>query len=116
MSQSHFVRRRAEEPIRMAHTTQHRAFRQRVMFWGAMCGNGTLPLIQVTGTMTSARYIAIIKGRLRTENIHTKQELNDRVQAIWWSQEVQDMCVRLASSMPRRVALCMKSKGGYVPY
>jgi hypothetical protein len=60
VSQSRFVRRRSEEPIRMAHTSQHRPF-LRVMFWGAMHGNGTLQLVQVNGMMTSARYVTILQ-------------------------------------------------------
>jgi transposase len=56
-AQAPFVRRGRGEPIRNEHTKQHRPFVLRVMFWGALCGNGPVALCQINGTMTSKKYV-----------------------------------------------------------
>lgn len=175
-----FVRRSHAEPVRMVHTTRHRPFLQRVMFWGAICGEGPVALVPINGTMTAPKYVAaleeyllpyldeqplsqqylfqhdnapshkaqrtlafletnavevlqdwppyspdlniienmwaFIKRKLRQENITTRQQLQTRVLDIWASPDIKEMCCRLASSMPKRIALCIRNKGGFVKY
>ena len=41
----------------MAHTIQHRPFLQRVMFWGAICGDGPIALASIDGTMNCRNYV-----------------------------------------------------------
>ena len=59
---------------------------------------------------------AFVKRKLRRENIETKDQLTAKMLEIWNSQETNDLCRRLAESMPRRIALCIKNKGGFVKY
>lgn len=179
-NQAPFVRRSPGEPIRISHTVQHRPFLQRVMFWGAICGEGTVALVPINGTMTANKYVdtlnenlvsfldeqplavhyvfqhdnapshkarltidflrenhiallkdwppyspdlniienmwAFVKRKLRRENIETMDQLTAKMLEIWNSQETNDLCRRLAESMPRRIALCIKNKGGFVKY
>jgi hypothetical protein len=58
--QSPFVRRSLDEPVRMSHTIQHRPFLQRIMFWGAISGNGPIALTSIDGTMNSTKYMHIL--------------------------------------------------------
>jgi hypothetical protein len=175
----HFVRHHKDHRIQMQHTTQHRPFLQRILFWGAIYGGGPLPLVPVNGTMTGLRYRSIlaenlvpfleeqplahhfmfqqdnapshtaaatmaflqnngveviqwppyspdlncienlwgfIKNKLSHENITTKEELIRRVQNIWQSQDMKDICYRMIHSMPRRIAMCIRNRGDYTKY
>jgi transposase len=164
----------------MSHTTHHRPFLQRLMFWGAICGSGPLSLVSINGTMSAQKYVntlehclvpfledqplseafvfmqdnapshkahltrnylvanavevlqgwppyspdlniienmwAFLKRKIKQENINSKEVLITRVQQIWDTPEVKDMCARLASSMPSRIAKCVQNKGGFIKY
>ena len=63
-AQSPFVRRSNEEPIRISHTRQHRPYLKRIMFWGAMCGDGPVALLPISGTMTAGKYIQTLNENL----------------------------------------------------
>jgi hypothetical protein len=150
------------------------------MFWGALCGNGPVAFLPVSGTMTATKYVAILdehllpflenqpllqryvfqqdnapshkardtvawlaangvdvldnwppyspdlnvienmwaflKTKIRRESITTKEILRARVQEIWSSPDIKDLCFRLTSSMPSRIAECIRNKGGYTKY
>ena len=165
----------------MCHTKSHRPFLQRIMFWGAICADGPIALVPVTGTMNATKYVnilqqhlvpfldaqplanqpykfqrdnapchkaqhtlayletehvkvldswppyspdlsiienmwAFLKMKLRRENITSKQQLQTRTMEIWASPEMKQLCSRLFSSMPTRIAKCIHSKGGYTKY
>jgi hypothetical protein len=57
-----------------------------------------------------------IKNKLSHENITTKEELIRRVQNIWQSQDMKDICYRMIHSMPRRIAMCIRNRGDYTKY
>jgi transposase len=62
--QSPFVRRDHHERVRMCHTTSFRPFLQRVMFWGAISGDGPVALVPITGTMTAMKYEETLENHL----------------------------------------------------
>jgi hypothetical protein len=61
---SMYVRRNSDSPIRDVHTTAHRPFLVKVMFWGCISRNGPGPLIPITGTVNAARYSDILENHL----------------------------------------------------
>lgn len=178
-SSSQYVRRASNEPIRLQHTTQHRPFLKRLMFWGAMSATGPVALVPVNGIMSAARYItilqeniieflenqplanhfvfqhdnapshkaqsttaflnanavdvlpwppyspdlspienmwAVVKRRIREQGCTSIEELSQRFAEIWSSPEMICMCRTLMDSMPRRIAMCIRNKGGYIKY
>jgi transposase len=56
-SRVQFVRRLRGTSITQAHTTSHRPFLQRVMFWSCISAAGPGPLIPIQGTMNATVYI-----------------------------------------------------------
>jgi hypothetical protein len=63
-AQARFVRRGLDEPVRLAHTTNHRPFLQRIMFWGAISGDGPIALAPIDGTMTAVKYVKTLETHL----------------------------------------------------
>jgi hypothetical protein len=59
---------------------------------------------------------AVLKNKIREENITTKVELLNKSQEIWTSDHMKNVCERLISSMTRRVKECITNKGGYTRY
>jgi transposase len=64
VAQSRFVRRTSDERIRDEHTRTHRAFVQRVLFWGCFSAAGPGPLINIHGTMKSGNYIQTVQDHM----------------------------------------------------
>jgi hypothetical protein len=58
----------------------------------------------------------VLKRKVREGGVCSIPELIDRVMQIWTSSEIKDVCESLVASMPRRVAKCIKSKGGYTKH
>jgi hypothetical protein len=58
----------------------------------------------------------IIKNKVREEGVASIEELIQKVLAIWASPETKAVCSTLMASMPKRIAMCIHSKGGYVKY
>ena len=59
---------------------------------------------------------AFLKNKVRRESVTTREDLEARVMEIWRSSEVKELCERLVTSMPRRIAGCIANKGGYIKY
>lgn len=62
---SQYVRREKKAPIRDAHTTSHRPYRQRLLFWGCFSGTGNHGcLVHQAGTMNAPKYIEVLRRNL----------------------------------------------------
>lgn len=61
VARSQYVRRLHGSPILDAHTASHRPFIQKVMFWGCVSQHGRGPLVVIDGTVTAAKYEAILQ-------------------------------------------------------
>jgi transposase len=60
---------------------------------------------------------AIIKQRLRSRDCTTKTKVIEAVVSIWFhDDEIKKMCQTLVFSMPERVAMVLRSKGGHIKY
>lgn len=60
-----YVRRYTHERITANHTTSHRPFLRRILFWGCFSGaGGPGPLIHIDGTMNSERYKQVLTDHL----------------------------------------------------
>lgn len=60
---------------------------------------------------------SIIKARLRNSDCTTKEKLNSAIRMLWNDDmELKGMCQKLADSMPKRVELLLKAKGGHIKY
>jgi hypothetical protein len=58
----------------------------------------------------------IIKMKIREEGIGSTTELTTRTLQIWGSPEIKEVCATLVESMPRRLSLCIRARGGYTKY
>lgn len=60
---------------------------------------------------------SIIKARLRNRDCTVKEKLICAVIQVWYHDpEIQAMCQKLVDSMPTRVAMLLKAKGGHTKY
>lgn len=60
---------------------------------------------------------SICKTRLRTMDCTTKTKLIESVIAVWYREEkIQGICQSLVKSMPKRVQMLLKAKGGHIKY
>lgn len=60
---------------------------------------------------------AIVKKRITAIDCREKTSLWNAIKDIWENdEELPQMCDRLVSSMPRRVQLLAKSRGGHTKY
>ena len=55
---------------------------------------------------------SIMDKRLTSTPVHSKQELEERLQQIWDEIDI-DVCVKLVDSMPTRIRKCLAAKGGH---
>ena len=173
-----FVHRGRGQRITSQHTQSHRAFRQRVLFWGCFSARGPGPLIRIVGTMKTQNYVETLSehmlphlqecfpdgsgifmqdnapchksnvtmGYLHGHNINVidwppySPDLNP-IENLWaalkrkiqrvsrqtvtaveqitmenWNNNMQTTCQELVASMPRRIAECIKNKGGPTGY
>src|SRR5271169_5078394 len=59
----------------------------------------------------------IVKKRLRNRDCTKKTKRIESVIHLWFhDQEVKEMCKTLIFSMPRRVELLIRAKGGHIKY
>lgn len=61
---SQFVRKGRHEQWRIAHTSQHRPFLKRLMFWGCFSNYGLGKLLVIQGTMNGIKYKTTIEQAL----------------------------------------------------
>lgn len=61
---------------------------------------------------------AIVRARLRTKDRSTKASLMASISEVWVENdsELTKICSNLVESMPRRVKMCLKSRGGHTKY
>lgn len=59
------VRRGRGTNIQLSHTTTHRPFAVKVIFWGCITADGPGPLIEIDGTMNAARYLETLHNVVR---------------------------------------------------
>lgn len=60
---------------------------------------------------------AIVKQRIKKKMIHSKSELINEFLTIWArSDELKPTCEALYSSMPCRISMCIKARGGPIHY
>ena len=60
---------------------------------------------------------AIIKSKLSKYDCSTKISLIEVIIWIWYhDEELKKMCCNLVHSMPKRVSMIIKSKGGHITY
>jgi transposase len=59
---------------------------------------------------------AVVKRRIREQGSTSIEELSHLFVEIWTSPEMICMCRTLMDSMPRRIEMCIKNKGGYTKY
>lgn len=61
---------------------------------------------------------AIIKQQLRTKDCSTKASLITAIREVWLENDprIIEMCSKLVESMPKRVKMCLKSRGGHTKY
>lgn len=59
---------------------------------------------------------ADIKGRVREQGVVSIEELVQQVFSIWTSPYIRMLCLSLANSMPRRIDMSIRNKGGYIKY
>jgi hypothetical protein len=59
-----YVRRRLGTRITQLHSTSHHPFLSCVLFWGCVTAVGPGPLIPITGTMNSKRYVDVLQQHL----------------------------------------------------
>ena len=60
---------------------------------------------------------AIIKRKLSKYDCSTKTSLIETIIRIWYyDEELKKMCCNLVHSMPKRVSMIIKSKGGHMKY
>lgn len=60
---------------------------------------------------------AIIKRRLQKEDCSTMQKLISAVIKVWYhDEELAEMCSNLVESMPNRVQMLVKARGGHISY
>ena len=50
------------------------------------------------------------------ETLLCKKLLKEAVEKAWSNDEMKCYCAALVASMPRRLAACIKAKGGYTKY
>jgi hypothetical protein len=58
----------------------------------------------------------VIKRKVGKEVITTKNDVLHHALQVWNSLETKNMCRKLSDSMPRRIRMCIKNKGRYIPY
>ena len=56
-----------------------------------------------------------IDRKLQSKSITNKGQLRDGINEAW-SQIPAELCQKLIESMPRRIAACIKAKGGHIKY
>lgn len=61
---------------------------------------------------------AIAKARLRAKNCSTMASLTAAIGEVWADNDsgLAGICSKLVESMPRRVRLCLKARGGHTKY
>ena len=60
---------------------------------------------------------AIIKKRLRRKDCTTKTKLIQAIIEVWFhDEEIRNICQNLVDSMPKRIKLVIKCKGGHIKY
>lgn len=61
---------------------------------------------------------AIVKARLRAKECSNKTSLNMAINEVWSEndQELAEICSKLVESMPQRVQMCLKARGGHTKY
>jgi len=58
---------------------------------------------------------AIVKRKLSKHNRSTKTLINEAIISIWYhDEELKKMCSNLEHSMPKRISMVLKSKGGHI--
>ena len=57
----------------------------------------------------------LLKKKLNKMKIKSKEELKEKIQEIWENFD-KELCSRLVNSLPRRLELVFKQKGGNIPY
>ena len=60
---------------------------------------------------------AILKNRLRKEDISTRQKLISTVIKLWYHDErIKESCSKLVDGMPKRIEELIKTRGGHIHY
>ena len=60
---------------------------------------------------------AILKSRLRKEDVSTKQKLISSVLRLWHHDErIKESCAKLAEGMPKRIEELIQNRGGHIRY
>lgn len=60
---------------------------------------------------------AIVKNRLRKEDVSSKQKLISNVIKLWYHDErIKESCTKLVESMPKRIEELIKNRGGHIRY
>lgn len=60
---------------------------------------------------------AIIKKRLKDHDCSSKVKLMEAVLSVWFhDEEIKNSCKNLIESMPKRVAMLIKARGGHIKY
>lgn len=59
----------------------------------------------------------IVKKRLRKMDCTTKEKMICAVIKVWFhDQEIREICKKLIDSMPRRIDMIIKERGGHIKY
>jgi transposase len=59
---------------------------------------------------------AVVNRRVREQGSTSIKEILHQFVDMWTSPEIICMCRTLMDSMPRRIEMCIKNKGGYTKY